>query len=53
VGLFCGSVGVMHSVVGELTDKTNASKAFPLYDTIAAVGFIIGYAIYLFVVVKD
>lgn len=44
VGLSGGSVGIMHSVVGELTDKTNASTAFPLYDIVAAVGFIIGYA---------
>jgi hypothetical protein len=31
----------MHSVVGELTDESNASTAFPIYDTVAAVGFVI------------
>jgi hypothetical protein len=41
-GLFGGSVGVLHSVVGDLTDSTNASLAFPIYDIVAAVGFIVG-----------
>jgi hypothetical protein len=41
-GLFTGSVGIIHSVVGDLTDHTNASLIFPIYDTVAAVGFIIG-----------
>jgi hypothetical protein len=41
-GLFTGSVGILHSVVGDLTDHTNSSLIFPVYDTVAAVGFIIG-----------
>ncbi len=36
-------IGAIHSVVGELSDKTNQSTVFPLYDIIAAIGFVIGY----------
>ena len=35
--------GAIHSVVGELCDETNESIAFPLYDIVSAVGFVIGY----------
>lgn len=45
-GVFSGFIGVIHSVVGELSDKTNQSTAFPLYDIISALGFVIGYAIF-------
>ncbi|KAJ3553345.1 hypothetical protein NM688_g3661 [Phlebia brevispora] len=41
-GVFGGFIGVIHSVVGELSDKTNQSTAFPFYDIISALGFIIG-----------
>lgn len=44
-GLFCGMIGAIHSVVGELSDKTNQSTAFPLYDIISALGFVIGCAL--------
>lgn len=43
-GIFSGFIGVIHSVVGELSDKTNQSTAFPYYDIISALGFVIGYA---------
>ena len=33
---------MVHSVVGELSDTTNQSKAFPFYDIISALGFVIG-----------
>lgn len=42
VGLCCGIIGALHSIVGELSDMTNASTAFPLYDISSALGFIIG-----------
>ena len=42
-GIFSGTTGAIHSIVGELTDSTNQGIAFPLYDIVAAVGFIIGY----------
>ncbi|TCD66668.1 hypothetical protein EIP91_001086 [Steccherinum ochraceum] len=41
-GIFCGTTGAMHAIVGELTDETNQSTAFPLYDIIAALGFMVG-----------
>ncbi|KAI0340698.1 MFS general substrate transporter [Trametopsis cervina] len=41
-GVFSGYVGVIHSVVGELTDASNQSTAFPFYDIISALGFIVG-----------
>lgn len=41
-GVFSGHIGVIHSVVGELSDKTNQSTAFPFYDIISALGFVIG-----------
>ncbi|KIP03902.1 hypothetical protein PHLGIDRAFT_15569 [Phlebiopsis gigantea 11061_1 CR5-6] len=41
-GVFSGFIGVIHSVVGELSDKTNQSTAFPLYDIISALGFVVG-----------
>ena len=41
-GVFGGIIGVVHSVVGELSNKSNQSMAFPFYDIIAAIGFIIG-----------
>ncbi|KAI0744127.1 MFS general substrate transporter [Daedaleopsis nitida] len=41
-GLFYGITGAIHSVVGELSDETNQSIAFPLYDIVSAVGFTIG-----------
>lgn len=41
-GVFGGFIGVIHSVVGELSDTTNQSTAFPFYDIINALGFIIG-----------
>ncbi|CAL1711968.1 unnamed protein product [Somion occarium] len=41
-GIFSGTTGAIHSVVGELTDTTNQGIAFPLYDIVAAVGFVIG-----------
>jgi hypothetical protein len=41
-GIFSGYIGVIHSVVGELSDASNQATAFPFYDIIAAVGFIIG-----------
>lgn len=42
-GLFCGTTGAVHAIVGELTDETNQSTAFPLYDIVAAVGLMVGY----------
>lgn len=42
VGLFSGTTGAIHSLVGELTDETNQSIVFPLYDICSAVGFVIG-----------
>ncbi|KAI8972234.1 major facilitator superfamily domain-containing protein [Trametes punicea] len=41
-GFFYGITGAIHSVVGELSDDTNHSTAFPLYDIISALGFVIG-----------
>ncbi|KAI0916406.1 hypothetical protein AcV5_006893 [Taiwanofungus camphoratus] len=41
-GIFSGTTGAIHSIVGELTDETNESTAFPLYDIVSAVGFVIG-----------
>lgn len=41
-GIFSGTTGAIHSVVGELTDPTNESTAFPLYDIVSAVGFAVG-----------
>ncbi|KAI0085416.1 MFS general substrate transporter [Irpex rosettiformis] len=41
-GVFSGYVGVIHSVVGELSDATNQSTAFPFYDIISALGYIVG-----------
>ncbi|EKM55775.1 uncharacterized protein PHACADRAFT_96118 [Phanerochaete carnosa HHB-10118-sp] len=41
-GIFSGFIGVIHSVVGELTDQSNQSVAFPFYDIISALGFVIG-----------
>ncbi|EIN05792.1 MFS general substrate transporter [Punctularia strigosozonata HHB-11173 SS5] len=41
-GLFAGNVATMHSVVGELTDATNQSIAFPVYDLCSALGFVVG-----------
>ncbi|KAI0687446.1 major facilitator superfamily domain-containing protein [Cerioporus squamosus] len=41
-GFFYGITGAIHSVVGELCDETNESIAFPLYDIISALGFVIG-----------
>ncbi|KAI9060327.1 MFS general substrate transporter [Trametes sanguinea] len=41
-GLFYGITGAIHSVVGELSDETNQSTAFPLYDIISALGYVIG-----------
>lgn len=45
-GAFSGFVGVIHSVVGELSDQSNQSTAFPYYDIISALGFVIGYVCY-------
>ncbi|KAH9948661.1 MFS general substrate transporter [Amylocystis lapponica] len=42
VGVFSGITGAIHSVVGELTDATNQSAAFPYYDIVAAVGYVVG-----------
>jgi len=42
VGVFSGIAGAIHSVVGELTDETNQTVAFPLYDIIAALGYAVG-----------
>ncbi|KAI0769763.1 MFS general substrate transporter [Trametes elegans] len=41
-GFFFGITGAIHSVVGELSDETNQSTAFPLYDIVSALGFVIG-----------
>ncbi|KAI0811043.1 MFS general substrate transporter [Irpex lacteus] len=41
-GVFSGYIGAIHSVVGELSNGSNQSTAFPLYDSISALGFIIG-----------
>ncbi|TBU33708.1 MFS general substrate transporter [Dichomitus squalens] len=41
-GFFFGITGAIHSVVGELSDETNQSIAFPLYDVISALGYVIG-----------
>ncbi|KAI0332370.1 MFS general substrate transporter [Cubamyces sp. BRFM 1775] len=41
-GLFYGITGAIHSVVGELSDETNQSIAFPLYDIISALGYVVG-----------
>ncbi|KAI0785874.1 major facilitator superfamily domain-containing protein [Abortiporus biennis] len=41
-GFFAGIIGAIHSVVGELSDSTNQSTAFPLYDIVSALGFVIG-----------
>ncbi|THH18400.1 hypothetical protein EUX98_g8965 [Antrodiella citrinella] len=42
LGWFCGTTGAIHAIVGELTDETNQSTAFPLYDIVAAVGLMVG-----------
>lgn len=44
-GFFYGITGATHSVVGELTDQTNQSIAFPLYDIVSALGYVIGCAL--------
>ncbi|KAI0779428.1 MFS general substrate transporter [Fomes fomentarius] len=41
-GFFYGITGAIHSVVGELSDETNQSIAFPLYDIVSALGYAIG-----------
>ena len=41
-GFFYGITGAIHSVVGELSDETNQSTAFPLYEIVSALGFVIG-----------
>ncbi|GJE97069.1 MFS general substrate transporter [Phanerochaete sordida] len=41
-GVFSGFIGVIHSVVGELSDTSNQATAFPFYDIISALGFVIG-----------
>ena len=41
-GFFYGITGAIHSVVCELSDETNQSTAFPLYDIVSALGFVIG-----------
>ncbi|KAH9942402.1 major facilitator superfamily domain-containing protein [Epithele typhae] len=41
-GFFYGITGAIHSVVGELSDDTNKSIAFPLYDVVSAVAYVIG-----------
>jgi len=41
-GLFSGNVAVMHSVLGELTDSTNQSIAYPLYGLCWPLGVIVG-----------
>ncbi|KAI0688763.1 MFS general substrate transporter [Cytidiella melzeri] len=41
-GIFTGYIGVIHSVVGELSNASNQSTAFPFYDIISALGFILG-----------
>ncbi|CCL98654.1 uncharacterized protein FIBRA_00656 [Fibroporia radiculosa] len=41
-GIFSGTTGAIHSVVGELADPTNESTAFPLYDIVSAIGFAVG-----------
>lgn len=41
-GFFHSITGAIHSVVGELSDETNQSTAFPLYDIVSALGFVIG-----------
>ena len=46
-GFFYGITGATHSVVGELTDQTNQSIAFPLYDVVSALGYVIGCALVL------
>ncbi|KAH9839273.1 MFS general substrate transporter [Rhodofomes roseus] len=42
VGIFSGTTGAIHSIVGELVDPTNEAIAFPLYDIVSAVGFAVG-----------
>ncbi|KZT66347.1 MFS general substrate transporter [Daedalea quercina L-15889] len=42
VGVFSGTTGAIHSIVGELVDSTNEAIAFPLYDIVSAVGYAIG-----------
>ncbi|KAH9901278.1 MFS general substrate transporter [Cubamyces lactineus] len=41
-GLFSGNIAVIHSVLGEITDSTNQSIAFPLYGLCWPLGAIIG-----------
>ncbi|KAH9951314.1 MFS general substrate transporter [Amylocystis lapponica] len=41
-GLFSGNIAVVHSVLGELTDVTNQSVAFPIYGLFWPMGAIIG-----------
>ncbi|KII88700.1 hypothetical protein PLICRDRAFT_110564 [Plicaturopsis crispa FD-325 SS-3] len=41
-GLFSGNVAVIHSVLGELTDETNQSVAYPIYGLFWPLGAIIG-----------
>ncbi|KAI9460711.1 MFS general substrate transporter [Russula earlei] len=41
-GALKGSVGVVNSVVAELTDDTNVARGFSLLPTIWAMGFVIG-----------
>ena len=43
VGIFSGTTGAIHSIVGELVDSTNEAIAFPLYDIVSAVGYAVGY----------
>lgn len=42
VGIFSGTTGAIHSIVGELVDSTNEAIAFPLYDIVSAVGYAVG-----------
>ncbi|KAF5372972.1 hypothetical protein D9758_001663 [Tetrapyrgos nigripes] len=41
-GLCAGTAAVMHAVLGEITDKTNQAKAFPMYGLVWPLGGIIG-----------
>ncbi|KAH9935706.1 major facilitator superfamily domain-containing protein [Fomitopsis serialis] len=42
IGIFSGTTGAIHSIVGELVDSTNEAIAFPLYDIVSAIGFAVG-----------
>ena len=48
-GAFAAATGVVHSVLGDITDTTNQATAFPIYGLIWPLGATIGYVAFPFI----